>query len=113
MFGSCVGGRGDRCRVGERVELRVELLDALDVGGEPVVVERSMVREGEGGAAEVGEREVQRVLEFSVSVVVSLFVGSVDVAAERFEVEDLRVLAGAFAQLAVELIKRDEGLRAG
>jgi hypothetical protein len=35
------------------------------------------------------------------------------VAAERFEVEDLRVLAGAFAQLAVELIKRGEGLRAG
>jgi hypothetical protein len=43
----------ERRVVGERVELCVELVDALHSGCEPLVVERSVVGEREDGAAEV------------------------------------------------------------
>lgn len=102
--------------MGERVELGVELVDALDVGREPVVVEGSVMGEGEGGAAEVGEGEVELVSELGLGVGGVRFgfrcglvdgglaAGGLDVASECFEVEDLRVLAGGLAELAVELI---------
>ena len=61
-----MAGLVDRGGVGDRVELRVQLVDVLDVGGEPVVVERSVMREGKGGAAEVGERKVEGVLELTL-----------------------------------------------
>lgn len=61
----CVGGWGNPCGVGEQVELRVELANVMDMRGEPLVVERSVVREGKGCAAEVGEGEAELVPELA------------------------------------------------
>ena len=78
--GPCFSGRRDisgrrivvsrisRRAVGEGVELCVELVDALHVGCEPLVVECSVMGEREGGAAEVGEGEVELVPELGIGV---------------------------------------------
>jgi len=39
--------------------------------------------------------------------------GVFELAADRVELEDLSLLAGGFAQLAVEMAKRGEGLTVG
>ena len=78
--------------MGDRVELGIELVDVLDVSREAVVVERSMVREGKGSAAEVGKGEVERLLESCLGV--RSLAGLLETAAERVEVQDLSVIAG-------------------
>jgi hypothetical protein len=111
VFGRCAArGRADRRGgVDQRIELCVELVDALDVGGDPFVIERAVVREGKGGAAEVGKGEVERVLELGLGVGrpgvcgsrergCGMLAGGVrEVAAERVQVEDLSVLARELA----------------
>lgn len=114
-------GRIDRRAVGERVELCKELVDALHLGCESLVVERSVVGEREGSAAEVGECEVELMRELGVGVggvgvnrgcdvAEGGLAASVFDVAERVEVEDLGLLAGEFVRLAVKLTVRGEGL---
>jgi hypothetical protein len=71
-----------------------------------------VVREGEGGAAEVGEGEVECVLELGLGVGRSGVCGSRERGcgvpagvAERVQVEDLSVLAREFALCEVALIE--------
>jgi hypothetical protein len=81
------------------------------------------MRESEGGAAEVGEREVELAPELGLGVSSrrvgwvggraggGLAAGAVEAAVERVEVEDACVLAGKLARRAVEMIERAGGLR--
>jgi predicted methyltransferase len=104
----------------ERVELRVELVDALHPGCEPLVVEGCVMGEGERGGTEVGEGKIKLVGELGLGVNGvcvgwghlavgglaggGLAAGVFEVASERVEVEDLDPWARKFARVAVELI---------
>jgi hypothetical protein len=103
--------------------LCVELADALHVGCEPVVVERSVVGQSEGGTAEVGEGEVELLPELGLGVIGvrvgwvggraggGLAAGAVEAPVTRVEVEDACVLSGELARRAVERIERAGELR--
>ena len=88
----------------------IERVDALDVGGESVVVERSVVGEGKGGAAEVSKGKVERMLEPCLAVCnlggrdmpvlgCVLAGNGLGLLAERVQVENLSVVAWCEVEL--------------
>jgi hypothetical protein len=99
--------------MGERVELCMELVDALHPGCEPLVVEGGVMGEGERGGTEVGEGEIKLVGDLGLGVngvcvgweylaVGGLAAGVFEVASER--VEDLDPRARQLVPVAVESI---------